>query len=93
MCSYVSDCTLEPIDSETILRIFNEHLSRHPIAEEEKISVKLFASGSFLNPYELPKDARDEILKTLMNLVTLQKSLLNQGLNMLGKKFLMKFLK
>ncbi|MBQ8016732.1 MAG: archaeosine biosynthesis radical SAM protein RaSEA, partial [Methanobrevibacter sp.] len=25
-------------------------------------------SGSFLNPYELPKDARDEILKTLMNL-------------------------
>ena len=68
MCSYVSDCTLEPIDTETILKIFHEHLSRHPIAEEEKISVKLFASGSFLNPYELPKEARDEILKTLVNL-------------------------
>ena len=68
MCSYVSDCTLEPIDTDTILRIFNDHLSRHPISEEEKISVKLFASGSFLNPYELPKDARDEILKTLMGL-------------------------
>ena len=68
MCSYVSDCTLEPIDSQTIIRIFNEHLSRHPISEEDKISVKLFASGSFLNPYELPKDARDEILKTLMDL-------------------------
>ncbi len=68
MCSYVSDCTLEPIDTQTILRIFNEHLQRHPIAEEDKISVKLFASGSFLNPYELPKDARDEILKTLVDL-------------------------
>jgi len=68
MCSYVSDCTLEPIDTETILKIFHNHLERHPIAEEEKISVKLFASGSFLNPYELPKDARDEILKTLVNL-------------------------
>ena len=68
MCSYVSDCTLEPIDTDTILKIFNEHLSRHPIKDEEKISVKLFASGSFLNPHELPKDARDEILKTLVNL-------------------------
>ena len=68
MCSYVSDCTLEPIDTDTILRIFHDHLSRHPIDEEDKISVKLFASGSFLNPYELPKDARDEILKTLIGL-------------------------
>lgn len=68
MCSYVSDCTLEPIDTPTILRIFKEHLKRHPTAEEDRISVKLFASGSFLNPYELPKDARDEILKTLMEL-------------------------
>lgn len=68
MCSYVSDCTLESIDSETILRIFNEHLSKHPITKEERIAVKLFASGSFLNSHELPKDARDEILKTLVNL-------------------------
>ncbi|MBE6499764.1 MAG: TIGR01210 family radical SAM protein [Methanobrevibacter thaueri] len=68
MCSYVSDCTLEPIDTETILEIFHNHLQRHPIDEEDKISVKLFASGSFLNPYELPKKARNEILKTLMEL-------------------------
>lgn len=68
MCSYVSDCTLEPIDTETILSIFNEHLKRHPVDEEDRITVKLFASGSFLNPYELPKDARDEILKTLVSL-------------------------
>ena len=43
MCSYVSDCTLEPIDSETILKIFNDHLSRFDIENEDKISVKLFA--------------------------------------------------
>ena len=68
MCSYVSDCTLESIDSETIVTIFKEHLNRFPINEENKITVKLFASGSFLNPRELPKDARDEILNILMDL-------------------------
>ncbi|MCQ2971967.1 MAG: archaeosine biosynthesis radical SAM protein RaSEA [archaeon] len=68
MCSYVSDCTLELIDTETILRIFNEHYNRFPISEEEgKKAIKLFASGSFLNPYELPKDARDEMLTKLAN--------------------------
>ncbi|WP_407379979.1 archaeosine biosynthesis radical SAM protein RaSEA [Methanobrevibacter sp.] len=68
MCSYVSDCTLEPIDSDTIIRIFNDHLSRFDIESEDRIAVKLFASGSFLNPYELPTDARDEILTTLANM-------------------------
>ena len=68
MCSYVSDCTLEKIDTETIIRIFNDHLSRFDIESEDRISVKLFASGSFLNPYELPIDARDEILKILVGM-------------------------
>ena len=68
MCSYVSDCTLEKIDTETIVRIFKDHLSRFDIGKEDKISVKLFASGSFLNPYELPVDARDEILNILTNM-------------------------
>lgn len=68
MCSYVSDCTLEAIETEDIIRIFNEHLERFPLDEEGEIAVKLFASGSFLNPYELPKDARDIILRTLVEL-------------------------
>ena len=68
MCSYVSDCTLEPIDTETIINIFNDHLSRFDIESEDKITVKLFASGSFLNPYELPIEARDEIMTTLANM-------------------------
>lgn len=68
MCSYISDCTLEPIDTDTILKIFNEHYNRYKIAEEnDKIAIKLFASGSFLNPNELPKKARDEILTILAN--------------------------
>lgn len=68
MCSYVSDCTLEPISSEDIIRIFNNHLEKFPLNEEDYIAVKLFASGSFLNPHELPKKARDEILKTLVKI-------------------------
>ncbi len=68
MCSYVSDCTLKPIDSKKIIEIFNNHLERFPLDEEDYVAVKLFASGSFLNPHELPKDARDEILKILVNL-------------------------
>ncbi len=68
MCSYVSDCTLEAIESDDIIRIFNEHLERFPLDEEDEIAVKLFASGSFLNPIELPKDARDYILNKLVSL-------------------------
>ncbi|MDL2246843.1 archaeosine biosynthesis radical SAM protein RaSEA [Methanobrevibacter sp. OttesenSCG-928-K11] len=69
MCSYVSDCTLEPIESNLIVDIFKEQLSKYPLDEVyedgEKIAIKLFASGSFLNPHELPIKARDEILKIL----------------------------
>lgn len=68
MCSYVSDCTLEAIDSDDIIRIFNNHLERFPLDEENEIAVKLFASGSFLNPFELPRDARDYILNKLVSL-------------------------
>lgn len=68
MCSYVSDCTLEPIESEDIVRIFNEHLERFDLKSEEYVAVKLFASGSFLNPYELPVEARNRILETLRDM-------------------------
>lgn len=68
MCSYVSDCTLEPIETDAIIEIFNDHLQRFPLDKENQLTVKLFASGSFLNPYELPKDARDYILKTLADM-------------------------
>lgn len=68
MCSYVSDCTLEPIESDEIIRIFKQHLEKFDLESEDQIAVKLFASGSFLNPYELPIEARNAILETLKNM-------------------------
>lgn len=71
MCSYISDCTLEPIDADTIFQLFKNEFKKYldEIKESEekneKIAIKLFASGSFLNPKEVPKEARDNILKYL----------------------------
>ena len=98
MCSYVSDCTLEAINTDTIINIFNDHLSRFDIENEEKIAIKLFASGSFLNPYELPIEARDKILTTLANMDNVheiivetrpeyvKKEILKDILNIIGDK-------
>lgn len=76
MCSYIADCTLEPIDSEKIVELFKKEIAKY--REEIKssnnntktfpIAIKIFASGSFLNPKEVPKDARDEILHILANI-------------------------
>ena len=41
----------------------------------DKIAIKLFASGSFLNPEEVPKEARDYVLNKLANMETLLHSL------------------
>ncbi|WP_409199846.1 archaeosine biosynthesis radical SAM protein RaSEA [Methanobrevibacter sp. DSM 116169] len=71
MCSYTSDTTLEPIADEDVIELFENHLNRHPYKEDyengEKIAIKLFASGSFLNPHELSINCRDEILKIIAN--------------------------
>ncbi len=66
MCSYIAESTLEPISAQTIIDIFHELLEKYQI--EEKTAFKIFTSGSFLNPGELPPEARNEILKTLNNL-------------------------
>lgn len=63
MCSYVSDCSLEPLDSHRIVETFLNHLERYEITDET--CIKMFASGSFLNPEELPLEARNEILSIL----------------------------
>lgn len=69
MCSYINDCTLEPVTSENIVELFKNELSKHPYKEDyekgNKIAIKIFASGSFLSEEEVPKKARDEILKIL----------------------------
>jgi len=126
MCSYIADCTLEPIDSKKIVELFKREIAKYSDeiksiaknseeikslnknseeikslaknseeikstdenSEEIKslaknseeiqtqdnaqspipIAIKIFASGSFLNPQEVPKDARDEILEILANM-------------------------
>jgi radical SAM enzyme (TIGR01210 family) len=66
MCSYIAESTLEPISAQVIIDIFHEMLEKYEI--EETTAFKIFTSGSFLNPSELPPEARDEILKTLNGL-------------------------
>ncbi|RBQ23331.1 hypothetical protein ALNOE001_08900 [Candidatus Methanobinarius endosymbioticus] len=68
MCSYISDCTLEPIDKNTIINLFKNELKKHldeikVDGKEMPIAIKIFASGSFLNPQEVPVETRNKILK------------------------------
>lgn len=63
MCSYISDCSLEPIEPSKVIELFEREISKYKI--KKPTAIKLFASGSFLNPEEVPIAARDEILKSL----------------------------
>ena len=63
MCSYIADSPLEKVSSNELIDIFKNLMERREI--KPKTAVKIFVSGSFLNEEELPKEARDEILKIL----------------------------
>ncbi|HMK53363.1 MAG TPA: archaeosine biosynthesis radical SAM protein RaSEA [Methanobacteriaceae archaeon] len=67
MCSYVADSPLKEVSYEEIMTIFNENFQKQIERRElhGPTAVKLFVSGSFLNPEEIPALARQEILKTL----------------------------
>jgi len=65
MCSYIADSPLKNVSSSEMVKIFRNHLEKYEI--KPKTVVKIFASGSFLNEDEIPKEAREEILKTLKN--------------------------
>ena len=63
MCGYVYDCASEP----PTLEDYKAQLAK-AMNKAEKFSefmVKIFTSGSFLDEQEVPKQARDTILKTL----------------------------
>lgn len=63
MCSYIADSPLKKVSSDELINIFENLMERREI--KSKTAVKIFVSGSFLNEEELPKEARDEILKRL----------------------------
>ncbi|MDR1722114.1 MAG: archaeosine biosynthesis radical SAM protein RaSEA [Methanobrevibacter sp.] len=96
MCSYISDCTLENVDSEEMFELFKNEFEKYEITQPT--AVKLFASGSFLNEKEVPKVARGKILDYLSKneLITevivesrpeyINKSVLEDVFNHLGDK-------
>ena len=63
MCSYIADSPLEKVSSPQLVDIFRTQIERYDI--QPKTAVKIFVSGSFLNVEEIPREARDEILKIL----------------------------
>ncbi len=63
MCSYVADSPLEIVEPDVLVDIFKKAFGKHEITE--KTVVKIFASGSFLNPDEIPESARNKILNIL----------------------------
>jgi len=69
MCSYISDCYLKPIPQDKIIELFEKEFNKWDIKTDfengNKIAIKIFASGSFLNPEEVPIAARDYILNKL----------------------------
>lgn len=67
MCSYIADSPLEAVSVEDMLEIFQEHFKKQirRQALEGPTAVKIFVSGSFLNPDEVPIEARRKILRSL----------------------------
>ncbi|MDR2623155.1 MAG: archaeosine biosynthesis radical SAM protein RaSEA [Methanobrevibacter sp.] len=63
MCSYISDSFLENVNADEVFELFVSEFEKHDLTENT--GVKIFASGSFLNPIEVPTVARDKILKYL----------------------------
>ena len=61
MCGYINDASQKSVNEEDILHQFEKAMN---LFKGEKI-VKIFTSGSFLDENELPKTARDKILKGL----------------------------
>ncbi len=64
MCSYLLDGTSERVSSEDIVRQF-ESITAQLDGVGAPVSVKVYTSGSFLDPDEVPVDARDVILQYL----------------------------
>ncbi len=59
MCGYINDARMEPVKSENLRIQMEKALERY---SGEKV-VKIFTSGSFLDPNEIPPDIQIDILK------------------------------
>jgi radical SAM enzyme (TIGR01210 family) len=61
MCGYFNDSMLSPVSNEDLLAQFANAMRAY---KDEEI-VKVFTSGSFLDPSELPEPVQHEIMRTL----------------------------
>ncbi len=64
MCSYLLDGTGSTVSGADIVKQYNTAISKIADAEPP-LSVKIYTSGSFLDPEEVPTDARREIFESL----------------------------
>jgi radical SAM enzyme (TIGR01210 family) len=64
MCSYLLDGSAESPSSEELIQQFKNAMSKLE-DESEPLSVKVYTSGSFLDPVEIPEVVRTEILSIL----------------------------
>lgn len=71
MCSYIADSPLCDISDEDLIEIFNlqwnKQLDKTDITSHENVAVKLFVSGSFLNPNEISEKVQDYIFNKFNN--------------------------
>lgn len=86
MCSYLSDSLLEDIKAEKLNRIFKDLISQYRI--KEKTAIKIFISGSFLNPEEFPKESRKFILEYLNKVDKIKEIIIESRPEYVNKKIL-----
>ena len=60
MCGYINDARMEPVSAENLRNQMEKAMERY---HGEKV-VKIFTSGSFLDPNEIPFDVQAEILRS-----------------------------
>jgi archaeosine synthase beta-subunit len=65
MCSYVADSPLQKVSAKELVEIFQDKFQKQIDKENRPIAVKIFVSGSFLNPEEIPTKARQKIFQIL----------------------------
>ncbi|MEM2146674.1 MAG: archaeosine biosynthesis radical SAM protein RaSEA, partial [Candidatus Jordarchaeaceae archaeon] len=64
MCGYIYDCPITIPDSNSLINQF-DLAHRSSFSVKTPLAIKIFTSGSFFDEYEVPKSAREAILKTI----------------------------
>ncbi|ABR54251.1 Radical SAM domain protein [Methanococcus vannielii SB] len=68
MCSYLMDASPVEITSENLKNQFDRTIEKNLEVINNNMSIKLFTSGSFLDPFEIPIDVREYIFQKIESL-------------------------